>query len=483
MQISKIFGDDKTFTDCTPKRPADEILAQYQALKDVPGFELKAFILEHFLLPDQNHTKYTADTSITITSHIENLWAVLSRRVTSQVPNSSLINLPYEYVVPGGRFREVFYWDSYFIMIGLQESEKYDTLKSMVDNFSFLIHSFGFIPNGNRTYFLSRSQPPFYALMVELLAEKDPTLLSEYLPYLEKEYLFWMQDSDQLSSATTKIRRVVRMPDGELLNRYWDDRDTPRPEGYSKELLIGKNMDKVVAAKMYREIRAACESGWDFSSRWLRDGVTFQSSYTTEIVPVDLNCLLFHLESSIGKGYSLKGDQEKSAHYHNLATNRKQAILKYCWSETHGFFMDYDHTQQQSTPAYTMAGSFPLFFNICTPKQAKATAEKLKKDFLKPGGFVTTLQSSSFQWDSPNGWAPMQWIAVKGLLNYGEDALARDAADRWMQLNDKIYRSTGKLIEKYNVIDMNMLTGGGEYSLQDGFGWTNGVYLKLKSIL
>jgi alpha,alpha-trehalase len=483
VQVAKIFGDDKTFTDCIPKIPTEDILKQYKELKDSPDFDLKKFILERFSLPDQSHSIYTADTTITITSHIDNLWNILSRRVTSQVANSSLINLPYEYVVPGGRFREVFYWDSYFIMLGLQESGRYEMIKNMVDNFSFLIHSFGFVPNGNRTYFLSRSQPPFYALMVELLAEKNPLLLSEYLPYLEKEYLFWMKGADQLSPENKSIHRVMRMPGGEILNRYWDDKDVPRPEGYGKELLAAKKMEPKDAARMYREIRAACESGWDFSSRWLRDGTTFQTSYITEIVPVDLNCLLYHLECTISKAYSLKGDQAKSNDYDKIANKRKLAILKYCWSEKHRFFMDYDITYQQSTPSYSIAGSFPLFFNLCTADQAKEVTEKLKKDFLQPGGFVTTLKSSPFQWDSPNGWAPMQWITVKGLLNYNENELALEGAHRWMELNNKIYRSTGKLIEKYNVIDMNMLTGGGEYSLQDGFGWTNGVYLKLHSII
>jgi alpha,alpha-trehalase len=300
---------------------------------------------------------------------------------------------------------------------------------------------------------------------------------------MEKEYGFWMNGSDQLSAEHTSVLRVVKMPDGEILNRYWDDKTVPRPEGYSKEILASQNMSPEDAGHMYREIRAACESGWDFSSRWLKDGKTFQNFYITDLIPVDLNCLLYHLESSISKAYKLKGDQTKGDEFYSLSVKRRNAILKYCWSNKCSFFMDYNFLKKECTYSYTIAAAFPLFLEVCTMEQAKAVAAKLKESFLQPGGFLTTLENSPFQWDSPNGWAPMQWIAVKGLLNYNEKELAFEGAHRWMELNNKIYRSTGKLIEKYNVVDMNMLTGGGEYDLQDGFGWTNGVYLKLQSVI
>lgn len=483
VQLSRVFGDYKTFADCTPKAAVQDILEEYLKQKDQPDFDLKKYVYEHFDLPDLNHTKYEADTTITVTQHIHNLWNVLSRKVTSQVPNSSLINLPYAYVVPGGRFREIFYWDSYFMMLGLQESGRHDLVQSMVDNFSFLIHTFGYIPNGNRTYFLSRSHPPFYSLMIELLTATVPDACVQYLPYLEKEYSFWMKGQEQLMAENNTELRVVRMPDGEIMNRYWDNKDGPRPEGYGKEIVLSKDMNDVEAHIMYKNIRAACESGWDFSSRWMRDGVTIQTCYTTDIIPIDLNCLLYHLEFTIAKTYALKGEQDKEQKYKSLSEKRKNAVLKYCWNEQSAFFMDYDFKQKTHTPCFSAAASFPLFFKICHSEQARMVSEKLEKDFLKAGGFVTTLVSSPFQWDSPNGWAPLQWIIVQGLLNYGEKELAQEGARRWIRLNDEIFYSTGKLIEKYNVLEMSMRTGGNEYSLQDGFGWTNGVYLKLQKIL
>ena len=172
VQLNKVFPDYKTFVDCIPLLPADEILVKYNASKNNEGFDLAKFVAEHFKYPEINDYEYKTDISLTINQHIESLWYILTRRSQIYVTNSSLISLPYSYIIPGGRFIEIFYWDSYFIMLGLQHSGKTDLLQSMMDNFSYLIETLGFIPNGNRTYFLTRSQPPMYAMMIELFAEK-----------------------------------------------------------------------------------------------------------------------------------------------------------------------------------------------------------------------------------------------------------------------------------------------------------------------
>ena len=480
IQLNKVFPDYKTFVDCIPLLPAEEILTLYAATKDTPDFELKKFVEMHFKYPDTNDFEYKTDITLTITQHIESLWYILTRQSQLLVSYSSLISLPHSYIIPGGRFIETFYWDSYFIMLGLQQSGKTDLLQNMIDNFSYLIETLGFIPNGNRTYFLSRSQPPLYAMMIELVVEKDPPLLLTYLPFLEKEYQFWMNGAETLNEENNSYKRAVRMPDGTIMNRYWDELDTPRPEAYGKDMSYAHNMPPAQAAELYRHIRAACESGWDFSTRWYKDENTIQTIHTIDIIPVDLNCLLQFLEIQLAKAYSMKGMQPETDHYNGLANARRKAIHTYCWSEEKQFFMDYDFMQQQVTPSFSLAGTFPLYFRIAEELQAKGVADKLANDFLQAGGFLTTLKHSDFQWDSPNGWAPLQWIADIGLLNYGYKELASTAANRWMLLNEKVYQNTGKLMEKYNVVDMNSLTGGGEYPLQDGFGWTNGVYLGLK---
>ncbi len=480
-----IFKDSKIFVDCIPLYDAEVIVSNYSKLENKTNESIVAFIKAHFKIPSED-VDYVTDSS-PIKTHITKLWDVLQRPADKH-QQGSLIGLPHPYIVPGGRFREVYYWDSYFIMLGLQVDRKVEAMQQMVDNFSFLIDTLGFIPNGNRTYYTSRSQPPFYAGMIALLAEeKGDRVYHEYLPYLEKEYVFWMDGSEKLTAESNAYRRVVRMPDGEILNRYWDDQDTPRPESFREDsktaaeaVWISRDYKK---ADVYRNIRAAAESGWDFSSRWLIEGnvnhFPLYTIHTTDILPIDLNCLLYNLEKTIAKGYELKGEQSKSNAYKKKSEARLNAIQKYFWNEAAGFFMDVDFRKQGQTNCFSIAGMYPLFFSIATQKQAERAAQMIQDQFLKSGGVVATLHESTQQWDSPNGWAPLQWITISGLRNYKQHVLAKEVKKRWMKLNERVYSTTFKLLEKYNVIDAALTGGGGEYPNQDGFGWTNGVYQKL----
>ena len=231
--------------------------------------------------------------------------------------------------------------------------------------------------------------------------------------------------------------------------------------------------------ELYRNLRAACESGWDFSSRWLDKSMELTSIQTTRIVPVDLNGLLYYYERALQKGYELNGDSRKTQEYSQLAEQRKKAILAYCWSESEKRFGDYQIDDKLITNVPSAAMMYPLFLGIATDRQARLTARFVKKHLLSDGGVVTTPFNTGQQWDSPNGWAPLQWVAYKGFTDYGHDNLANEIATRWLALNERTFRKTGRMMEKYNVKDQDAPAGGGEYSLQDGFGWTNGVYLKL----
>src|SRR5881409_165165 len=232
VQLSGIFEDSKTFADARPRLAPAEITARYASARGAPQFNLRQFVEEHFELPRPVGEGFRSDTSQTMEQHIRALWPVLTRPPDSADAHSSLIPLPNPYVVPGGRFREVYYWDSYFTMLGLIESGRTDLVKSMLDNFAHLIATVGHIPNGNRTYYLSRSQPPFFAAMVGLYARATDTAQAlKYLQALEAEHAFWMDGSERLAPAQV-YRRVVRLPDGAVLNRYWDDQATPRPESY-----------------------------------------------------------------------------------------------------------------------------------------------------------------------------------------------------------------------------------------------------------
>ncbi len=470
VQLQSIFSDQKKFVDCIPKLHPDAILDKYNKQKGKENFNLKEFIAENF-------DTSTIDTA-QIIDHINQLWKYLKRKPDATIPNSTLIPLPYPYIVPGGRFREIYYWDSYFTMLGLEVSGEVELIENMINNFTYLIDNYNHIPNGNRTYYLSRSQPPFFSLMVDLLSEiKGDSIYEKYLPQLEKEYEFWMKGKEELSQKYSSNRRLVKMEKDEYLNRYWDELAEPRPESYKYDFEIFQESGR--SEEIYRDIRTAAESGWDFSSRWFADGRSLMTIQTTNIVPVDLNCLLYHLETTIGKAYSLNNNEEKYMQYKLLAEKRKELILKYCWNDEEGYFFDFNYKIKNQSENYTLAGLYPLFFGIANTDQALKVSEVVKKDFLKAGGLVTTEINTGQQWDYPNGWAPLQWVGYKACKNYGYDSLANEIAQRWMNLNIKVFFETGKMLEKYDVVNINKPGGGGEYKLQDGFGWTNGVFLKM----
>lgn len=486
VQLTNVLGDGKTFPDCVPARPLEEIVRSYQQLKSADHFDLKIFVADHFHLPPSYSADYHSDPSHTAEQHIKNLWNVLTRQPDEA--GGSLLPLPHPYIVPGGRFREIYYWDSYFTMLGLQVSGRTDLIESMIQNFSYLIDTQGYIPNGNRTYFVGRSQPPFFSLMVGILRDEKSKLapkeddmdpLITYLPQLEKEYQFWMQGAETLTEKTISIHRVVRLPDGSTLNRYWDEHDTPRPEAYKEDVELSHRAN-IPAPELFRHLRAAAESGWDFSSRWFRNAKEFNTIHTTEIIPVDLNCLLLHLERTLAEAYQLSGNHEKSIAYTKKAIARQAAIRKYGWSDRQQFFFDYDFVAQKNKEHFTVAAVFPLFFEVATPDQALAVEKTVRDKFLKPGGLTTTLVHSGQQWDAPNGWAPLQWIAYKGLLNYGFEETALQLKTNWISANEKVFAQSGKMTEKYDVWSQTGEASGGEYPNQDGFGWTNGVYLALK---
>ena len=476
VQLSQIFPDSKTFPDCLPKKDLDTITRLYETTKELPSFDLGKFVRENFDQPQSDASGYQSDPEQTPREHIEALWEELTRQPSGE--NSSLIRLPYPYIVPGGRFREIYYWDSYFTMLGLQVSRRIDMIQQMVDNFSFLIQETGHIPNGNRTYYQSRSQPPFYALMVSLLSEeKGPETLVKYLPELKKEYSYWMKGASGLNAETKASLHVVRMPDGSLLNRYWDELDTPRPEAFQEDIRLAKNVRS--APVLFRHLRAAAESGWDFSGRWCREEKNFATIHTAEIIPVDLNCLLYYLETILYKACLMNGEPESAGFYQQEAEKRSNAIDRYCWNDQKCFYYDYDFCENSYKQSQTLAAVFPLFFGIASPVQAARVAGALGTKFLQPGGLCTTLTVTGQQWDAPNGWAPLQWVAYKGLLQYGFKETARQIRQAWMDNCLSFYARTGRMTEKYDVSGKQTGAGGGEYPNQDGFGWTNGVLLAM----
>ncbi len=478
VQSESLFADGKTFVDAIPKQDPEEILASFLKERETPQFDLKTFVTRHFTFPEEEQMSMVSTSSME--DYIASLWDILLKEMHAPSPDSTLISLPKPHIVPGGRFRECFYWDSYFVSLGLAASGEMEIVKDMVENFAYLIDTFGFIPNGNRVYFTSRSQPPYFSLLLRLLMEQgeEETALY-YFPQLEKEYKFWMEGSKRLSPNKPALKRTVLVNGEVILNRYWDVENTPRPEAYMRETALAKESDN---PEFYRNMRAACESGWDFSSRWLKDGTHLNTIQTLDILPIDLNCLLCHLEQTLALFAKKLGNEDKWEIYDDKANIRKEAIQKLFWNSQKGFFFDLHAPSSEHTNAWTLAAVAPLFLNLATEEQAQKVKKHLEEKFLLKGGFVTTLHEGEHQWDMPNGWAPLQWMTVKGLLNYSHHSLALDGTKRWLNLCAQIFDEKGNLFEKYNVRDCNIQTSPGEYTLQEGFGWTNGVILALKDL-
>jgi alpha,alpha-trehalase len=481
VQSAAIYPDGKLFPDAVPNAPPDEILAQYHASHPTSPQALKRFTDTHFALPSPVSAAPSPPGQVPIASHIDELWNTLTKSTTSAPAFASLLPLPAPYVVPGGRFREIYYWDSYFTMLGLEQSGRHDLVQDMVRDFAYLIDRYDHVPNGTRSYYLSRSQPPFFFAMVALLSADDPAgAYARYLPQLKREYAFWMDGSGAVQRGSA-LRRVVALADGSILNRYWDDLDTPRDESYREDSELA-NRSARPARQLYRDLRAAAESGWDFSSRWLADASNRASIDTTDIVPVDLNSLLYGLENAIHDGCQRQADAACVRLFAQRAAARRAAIDRYLWDSSGGAYLDYHWPQQRRLPQLSAATLYPLFVGLASQVQAAAVAASTDTQLLKPGGIVTTTLTTGEQWDAPNGWAPLQWIAIAGLRRYRQDALAETIACRWMSIVNDVYRDSGKLVEKYDVIDIGRSGGGGEYPLQDGFGWTNGVMRTLMAL-
>jgi alpha,alpha-trehalase len=488
VELAQIYPDSKTFADMIPKAPPEEIASAYASwqqqnagLRDRVARKaaLTQFVQRYFSAPPQADGHYVSDPNQDVVAHIDTLWNVLRRNPdAAQHAGSSLLPLPYSYVVPGGRFNEIYYWDSYFIMLGLEASGRHALSLDELNNFATLIDRYGHIPNGNRSYYLSRSQPPFFAQMVSLAAQRDgDAVYLRYLPQLRKEYDYWMEGAQGLKPGKAAAH-VVRLTDGTLLNRYWDARSAPRDESYREDVLTAKATPQRDPGDLWRNLRAGGETGWDFSSRWLADNRTLATIDVTSLVPVDLNSLLADLERTLAKAYGLKGDASEAQAFSQRAQQRTAAIDRVLWDPKLHAFSDYDFVHGRLTHRLTAATVLPLYTGIATRQQANEVAATVRAGLLRPGGLATTQVSTGQQWDEPNGWAPLQYLAVMGLRRYGEDALAQTIATRWIATNLLYYQRTHKLVEKYDVsaAAANATSaGGGEYPLQDGFGWTNGV--------
>ncbi|KAL4302987.1 hypothetical protein GQ457_10G005980 [Hibiscus cannabinus] len=423
------------------------------------------------------------------------LWKNLSRKVSSSVHDHpdlhTLLPLSKPVIIPGSRFREVYYWDSYWVIRGLLASKMYETAKAIVTNLIFLLDTYGHVLNGARAYYTNRSQPPLLSAMVYEIYNRtcDVEFVKKSLPSLIKEYQFWNSEIHEL------IIRDAEQSDHSL-NRYYAMWNKPRPESSTiDEELASKFMNVSEKQQFYRELASTAESGWDFSTRWMRNSSDITTLATTTILPVDLNIFILRMELDIAFLAKTIGDNDVSEDFLRASQKRHKAFSSIFWNENMGQWLDYwlnygaDSEEPQTWKAENQnqkvfASNFvPLWidvFNSDIHLVEKVTKSLQTSGLLCAAGIATSLTNSGQQWDFPNGWAPLQHMIVEGLSRSASveaRRVAKDIAERWLRTNYVAYKKTGAMHEKYNVEKCGDYGGGGEYIPQTGFGWSNGVVL------
>ncbi|XP_006642243.2 trehalase [Lepisosteus oculatus] len=504
VQLARLFDDDKHFVDMKLKEPPERVLQSFWNLTSrVPGGNLPASQLRKFLedffeepgtefepwTPADWHSKPRFLSKIADgrlrrwAKELHQLWKSLGRKVRPDVrvhPELySLIYTPNPLIVPGGRFRELYYWDSYWVINGLLLSEMQDTARGMIENFLHLVDKYGFVPNGGRVYFERRSQPPFLTLMVESYyrASQDKAFLRTALPILEKEYAFWMQNRSVVLEAAGSRH---------TLNRYSVEVGQPRPESYTDDLDLAQGLTPEARDRLWMELKAGAESGWDFSSRWFINGSgALRDTHTSAILPADLNALLCRIERTLATFYRALGNSTAARKYDIALERRVKAVRALLWNEERGAWFDYNLLTNASHLAFFPSNMAPLWAQCYSEPSAGERALRYLQSSPAsrfPSGLPTSLTDSGQQWDLPNAWPPLQHMVIEGLTRLTSESAeqtAFDLAQRWIRTNWEAYGKHKAMFEKYDVLGDGTPGGGGEYEVQLGFGWTNGVALQL----
>ncbi|XP_022782263.1 trehalase-like [Stylophora pistillata] len=504
VQMARIFNDSKTFVDMRLRRDKADVLQAFKALGpsgNISKEQVIRFVNDNFHPIGHDLQAWTPldwqenpafidcikDKNLkTFASKLNELWKKLGRKISEDArtnpTRSSLILVTNPFVVPGGRFREYYYWDSYWVVNGLLVCGMKDTVKGMIDNFIQLVNTYGFVPNGGRIYYTNRSQPPFLIPTVGLYLNKtgDVDYVKSILNALEKEYIFWRRH-----------RTVeVEVSSGKYnLSIYAANMDTPRPESYYEDFHTAQEVPEDARSTLFQDIASAAESGWDFSTRWFnhtdRKRGSLRSTQTRQIIPTDLNSILFACENLLEKFFRMTGNTAKADEYKIFSEVRAAAIEAVLWDEK-GLWLDYDRQLKKRRGDFYASSVVPLWAGVLRGNVARETMVLRTLKRLKvldyPGGLPTSLLSSGQQWDFPNAWPPLQHMLITGLAESRGEGMKEEAlnfAQKWITANYKAWRATGHMFEKFNVSVQGTPGGGGEYDIQVGFGWTNGVILDL----
>ena len=396
-----------------------------------------------------------------IEEYLEKNWDLCIRE--NRLDDGTLLGLPYPYTVPSTEhFDEIYYWDTYFTNVGLIKSGKAYLAKNNVDNMLHLVDKYGFMPNGNRTWYLTRSQPPFLSEMVKDVYEyyHDNAWLCGAYMILKKEYKFWME----------KRKNTLG------LNEYSPDIEFCDVKGMAEDF---KNRTAYKADKTDDELAmhmiSLCESGWDMNPRFDCECQNYAA--------VDLNALLFGMENNMAYFAQKLGNSDDTAKWKWLAGERLRLMNDYLRTED-GLFLDYNFETGKKSRIFSTASFYMLFVNAASNEQAQAAVDNLYRLEEKFG--IATCEKGErdamYQWDYPNGWACQQFIVIKGLENYGFIDDAKRIAEKYVNLVEKVFEQTGNLWEKYNVVD-GSINVSNEYDMPSMMGWSAGVYIYAKDLL
>jgi alpha,alpha-trehalase len=446
VESEQLFPDSKSFADAQPLRAPALILRDYRAAVRADRTQLAAFVQQNFAPPIQ--WPELPPANLDLSHYIAALWPLLTRPSSQPPEYASSLGVPFAYVVPGGRLRELHYTAAYFMMLGLLRDGRRDLAQGVLDDCAALINRFGHVPAGTRTYYLSRSGLPLFYRMIELLYPQDPAAgYASYLPELKREYSFWMHGAAGLAPGHAS-EHVVALADGTLLNRFWDALGEPRDEAFREDTLLASHA-KRDAAGLYRDLRAAAESGWGLSTRWLADPAHPESVQTTALLPIDLNSLLFGLERAIAAGCERRADQVCTGEFLAHAWHRKQAIDRYLWSAADGRYLDYNWQQGRASNVVSAAMLYPLFTGIASREQAGAVALLADQRLLGEEGIAAISPWGAHPGSAPDVWGPLQWIAVQALERYGQQGMAQTIAERWLGYVQHDFSLTGQLRERF----------------------------------
>eukprot|EP00920_Eleutheroschizon_duboscqi_P007398 GHVT01016922.1.p1 GENE.GHVT01016922.1~~GHVT01016922.1.p1 ORF type:complete len:673 (+),score=108.98 GHVT01016922.1:262-2280(+) len=579
LQLSGVDEDQKDVVDRPQRSSNSELLCAFGSLQSYktngkwatpPPFvlrQMRSVRETHFAVPGETVANFSPDDApkgplcfVTRTQRLSPPQLLLASCAAKALPRlcrrwaaekaatfkaDTHLPLPHPFVVPGGRFRELYYWDSYWVIRGLLLSGMTMTATSMLKCFAFLIDTLGFIPNASRAYYLDRSQPPLFFAMVDSVfrATQDLALLRRMVPRVAREHCFWMRHravavvhckGDHQAGRHCPLQHPsnAQADEGFILNRYNSFADEPRPESYRTDYILKSEMaracggDEESARRLMTNIRAAAESGWDFSSRWMRSRAAAEErpgdeidAYkgmldinTTNVLPVDLNSLMYLMEIRLAEWTSLlaigegplpvfpPGQQEatcsihpaSSAAYRQAAARRKEAMQTLMFDGPTHTWRDYLLAERRQSAVLSAAGIWPLWAGLMDEQpeelQACAHAFTLNERLWTPKGIACTTEATGQQWDFPNTWPPIAQIVLETFLTKPvrpeEVDKAKNMVDVYLVIFERSVTDKTGFYEKYSVAETSDPTteacagGGGEYPCQKDFAWTIAVALE-----